>query len=218
MADDDHPVCPQTLDLTDRPLSAILVPVPFPALFVCTGNICRSPMAELLFRAWADPRAQLAASSAGTQALVGHGIDRGSASALGQLGIDPTAHRAQQFQPWMAADADLILTAERAHRDLVMTACPSAWRRTFTIKEFARLAPYVEGDDPLSVIKSAATNRGLVGGVPLDEDDVVDPYRNGINHAKEIAADLTQSVNTALGMLGLLAHAGARRRPVPYAH
>jgi protein-tyrosine phosphatase len=72
-------------------------------------------MAELLLRAWTDPRLGLSVSSAGTKAMVGHAIDRGSASALGQLGIDPTTHRARQFGPRMAVDADLILTAERSH-------------------------------------------------------------------------------------------------------
>ena len=196
----------------------ILGLVSFTVLFICTGNVCRSPMAELLFRAWVDPRADVSVSSAGTQAMPAHAIDRGSASALGQLGIDPTQHRSRQFQSWMAADADLVLTAERAHRDLVMTDVPRAWKRTFTIKEFARLAPYVSPADPTEVVAAAAASRGLVGGVPIEDDDVVDPYRNGINHAKEIAADLTQAVNTALGMLGLLAHAGGKRRPMPYLH
>ena len=97
----------------------------FDVLFVCTGNVCRSPMAELLFRGWTDPAADVTVSSAGVQALVGHGIDASSASALGQLGIDPTRHRARQFESWMAADADLILTATRDQRDLVMTAVPA---------------------------------------------------------------------------------------------
>jgi protein-tyrosine phosphatase len=49
--------------------------VSFTVLYVCTGNLCRSPMAELLFRGWADPTADVEVSSAGLQAVVGHGID-----------------------------------------------------------------------------------------------------------------------------------------------
>lgn len=188
----------------------------FQILAVCTGNVCRSPMAELLLRAWADPRADLDVSSAGVQALVGHAIDRGSASALGQLGIDPTHHRARQFEPWMAADADLILTAERAHRDQVMVDVPSAFRRTFTMKEFARLAPTVHSPDARTAIAEAAAGRAAVGPVPLEDDDMPDPYRRATRHAKSIAQQITEAVQVTLDMLSFSPRRVLAERPLPY--
>lgn len=94
------------------------------------------------------------------QTLVGHGVDGPSASALWQLGINPASHRARQFDTKMAAEADLVLTAERAHRDEIMTQLPTAFRRIFTMKEFARLARHVTPGTAATVIAEVAGARG----------------------------------------------------------
>lgn len=188
----------------------------FTVLYVCTGNICRSPMAELLLRAWADPRAEVQVHSAGMQALVGHPIDRGSASALGQLGIDPGQHRARQFEPRMAVDANLILTAEREHRDKIMTEVPSCFRRAFTMKEFVRLAPHVGSGDASSVVAEAAVSRPLAGPVPPEEDNLPDPYRQAIKAARTIAQEVTEAVQVTLDMLGFSPKRMSAVRPLPY--
>lgn len=180
-------------------------------LYICTGNVCRSPMAELLLRAWVGPDEDIAISSAGMRALVGRGIDRSSASALGQLGIDPSRHLARQFEPWMAADADLILTAERAHRDQVMTELPSVFRRAFTMKEFARLARHVGSGNAQQVIAAAADIRGIDGPVPVEVDDMPDPFGGRIPQAAAIAAQVTDTVHPIVGMLGM----AARRHAMP---
>lgn len=177
--------------------------VSFTVLYICTGNVCRSPMAELLFQGWVAPGHDLSVSSAGTRALVGHGIDTSSASALGQLGIDPSRHRARQFEAWMAKDADLILTAERAHRDTVMTELPAAFRRTFTMKEFARLAKHLHPGSPLDVIAEAAGFRGIDGPTSEDDDNMPDPYKGRIKNAKSIAQQVTDTVRATVGALGM---------------
>jgi protein-tyrosine phosphatase len=199
--------------------------VSFTVLYVCTGNLCRSPMAELLFRGWADPAADVVVSSAGLRALVGHGIDTSSASALGQLGIDPSRHRARQFEPWMAAAADLILAAGREHRDQVMTDLPSTFKRAFTMKEFALLVGAVGPGEPRAVVAAAAAERGRGGRVKPENLDVRDPYRGAIKHAKTIAEEITETVYATLDALGLAAERWAHppparenrsARPAPY--
>jgi protein-tyrosine phosphatase len=202
--------------------------VGFRVLYVCTGNVCRSPIAELLFRAWVGPGPEVTVSSAGTQALVGQGIDGSSASALGQLGIDPTRHRARQFEAWMAAEADLILTAERAHRDFVITELPSTFRRVFTMKEFARLARHARPGTPTEVVAQLAALRGIDGAVAEAADDMPDPYQSPLPLARSIAQQVTNTVHATIGALGMWDHghavatpvvhgqAPARRRPRPY--
>jgi protein-tyrosine phosphatase len=170
-------------------------------------------MAELLFRAWASPDADVRVSSAGTHALIGHPIDFSSASALGQLGVDPSRHRARQYEPWMVDEADLVLTAERTHRDLVMTGLPRAFRRTFTMKEFARLAPRTSAGRPAEVIAEVARIRGIDGLLPADSDDMPDPYRDPIAKARTIAQQITDSVRATVDALGV--GVDPRRAPAP---
>jgi protein-tyrosine phosphatase len=191
--------------------------VPFTVLVVCTGNISRSPMTELLLRAWSDQRADLAVSSAGVGALVGEAMDPAAAAVMSQLGLDPTQHRARQFQPAMAAAADLILTAERHHLEAVLEQAPTALRRAFTIKELARIAPHLQPGPPRDVGAQAAALRGLVPR-PADPsaDDVADPHLQPVAVSRETAAQLTVAVRAILDALGLSPAAAPARRPLPY--
>src|SRR4051812_14826139 len=94
--------------------------VPFSVLFVCTGNICRSPIAERLFLSRVRGGAPIVASSAGTRALVGEPMDAPSAEALRGLGGNPVGHVGRRLRAGEAAAADLILVAEANHRSAVM--------------------------------------------------------------------------------------------------
>jgi protein-tyrosine phosphatase len=178
--------------------------VAFTVLVVCTGNIARSPMTELLMRAMSDPRSGLVVSSVGVHALVGQAMDPGSAAAMSKLGLDPGPHRARQFEPSMAVKADLILTAERYHRETVLHQAPTALRRTFTIKEFARIAQHVQPGTPKQVVARAAAARGLAPA-PDDEaaDDVADPHGQPVKVNLATARELALAVHEIVTTLGL---------------
>jgi protein-tyrosine phosphatase len=173
-------------------------------------------MAELLLRAWADPRAEVEVHSAGMQALVGRKIDDSSAAALTQLGIDPTPHRARQFEPWMAKQANLILTAERSHRDQIMTELPTLFRQTFTMKEFARLAPFITENSAAGALRQASLGRTSVGSVPIEQDDVADPFRGAVKRARSSAEEITALVRVTLDMLRFSTQHMTAGRPMPY--
>ena len=161
-------------------------PAPLSVLFVCTGNICRSPTAERLLRVEADRDGALAVSSAGTAAMVGRGIDGPSARALEQLGVDPTGHVARRLTDELLGSADLVLTAETGHRGAVLARAPGLLRRTFTMLEFVRLAR-ADGEGfatgagvcPADRIAVLAGRRGTVAPPRPGADDLPDPYGRG---------------------------------------
>lgn len=181
----------------------------FTVLFVCTGNVCRSPVAERLLRARAGS-APVMVNSAGMGALVGEGIDGPSALALRELGVDADGHVARQLTAALAGTADLILTAELAHRSAVVQADPLSFRRTFTMREFARLGAEL---GPLAGPVTEAALRGRVADVadrrgwsdPPEPgvDDIGDPYRASMEVARACVAELADAVAGISGALGL---------------
>lgn len=180
-------------------------------LFVCTGNVCRSPMAELLLRA--EARSGLEVASAGMHALVGEGIDPPSGAVLAERGIDASAHRARQFEVPMAAHSDLVLTAECMHRDRILTEAPTLYRRVFTMKEYARLAVPIARATPAEVVAAAAARRGVVEAVAQSSDDIVDPFRGTVAQARAVAEQLRSVVEQVIATVASAAPRHADPNP-----
>ncbi len=92
-------------------------------LFVCTGNICRSPMAAGLMEHMLPPplRASIKIFSAGTSALVGQRASENAVLTMKARGIDISSHRGRQVDGPMLAAADLILVMEPVHRRIIQT-------------------------------------------------------------------------------------------------
>ncbi len=85
-------------------------------LFVCTANVCRSPMAEAIFNALAEERKlPWQAVSAGVAALEGEDITPNARAALEEVGIYPEGHRARQVSEAMLEEADLVLAMSPRH-------------------------------------------------------------------------------------------------------
>jgi len=113
-------------------------------LFVCAGNVCRSPLAEGLATAWvarqvAQGSPDMRINSAGIEAAVGREMDPKSVRALSRLGGRPPARAAKALTPEMADEADLLLTMTRRHRRTVLEMSPRGLQRTFTLLEAADL-------------------------------------------------------------------------------
>ena len=102
-------------------------------LFVCVGNICRSPTAELLMRHRLQGRAGVEVSSAGLQALVGRPVDPEAAALLRIAGVDPETHKARQASPSVLAAADLILVMEQVHQVKIAREVPQVSGKTFLL-------------------------------------------------------------------------------------
>ncbi|HET6165660.1 MAG TPA: hypothetical protein VFE07_02430 [Marmoricola sp.] len=163
---------------------------PFRVLFVCIGNVCRSPVAERLLAARL-PRDRFEVSSAGVGAMVGYAMSRYAAVELQAYGGDPLGFAARQLTPQMIEQSDLVLTATRELRSQVLAEVPNALRRTFTILEFAALAEQAEGGSPADVVKWAVSHRSLVGN---HDQDVPDPYRRGPEEHARAARSLDAAV------------------------
>ncbi len=154
----------------------------FAVLCVGTGNICRSPAAERLLAAALG--AEIDVSSAGTLALVGRWIDSPMDRLIVLAGADVSQFEARILREPMLRAADLILTMTDAHTGDVIEMWPRAVRKTFTIREFARLLGSIE---PTALPQTTVAER-LRAAIPLaaasrrpvadrTRDDVVDPYR-----------------------------------------
>jgi len=140
-------------------------------LFVCTGNICRSPTGERLAAAYAALHGMpnFTTSSAGTRAVIGHPIHRDAAVVLEELGGDASVFAARQLKSKLASSADLIIAMTSAHRDIVLEAAPRQLSRTFTLTEAARLAS-MDGAETLADL--AALRRRLTAN---EKADIPDP-------------------------------------------
>ena len=102
-------------------------------LTVCVGNICRSPVAEVLLR---DRLPGRKVWSAGLQAVVGHGADATARDIAGQHGLYLSSHRAQQIASWMCTHADLVLVMEASHQQELEKLYPTARGKIRRLGEF----------------------------------------------------------------------------------
>ena len=114
-------------------------------LFVCTGNTCRSPMAEYL---WNHKYARLAvAQSAGLTALEGMPMAENAQEALQEIGIDGTTHAARRFDPIMGKNADRIVAISGAHAAMLLSMCDSDTAKKVTVLGQGVSDPYGLGLD-----------------------------------------------------------------------
>ncbi|MBI2928343.1 MAG: ribose 5-phosphate isomerase B [Verrucomicrobia bacterium] len=117
-------------------------------LFVCTGNVCRSPMAEGLFRRAVHGRNEYRALSAGVGAMAGQPPSPHAIRVLQELGIDIAAIRSRPLSGDLIQQADYIFGMTQGHVDTIMVLYPQAAERTFLLREFDDTLEMFEKDIP----------------------------------------------------------------------
>ncbi|MGH9282419.1 MAG: hypothetical protein ACRD0S_05725 [Acidimicrobiales bacterium] len=164
---------------------------------LCTGNICRSPMAEaFLRRRLADLGVEAHVHSAGrlweNTPATPEGVE-----VLAAMGYDTSSHRSRRLTPDMARRADLVLGMAREHVRDVAVISTELWPRTFTIKELVRRAEQVGPRSPdqpfdewLAKVHAGRTTADMMGWSA--EDDVADPIGAGRGVYRRTAEDLDQ--------------------------
>ncbi|HZE66141.1 MAG TPA: hypothetical protein VE081_05885 [Sporichthyaceae bacterium] len=190
-------------------------PGTFRMLYICTGNICRSPFAEV-FTAHRLAEYGLAGaitvSSAGTGALVGHPMHPSSRAEAVHRGVPEwwvDAFAARQLDKRTAGGADLILTATPAQRAEAVRIWPRALPAAFTLLEFARLVALVDPRglpaDPVdrggALVAAARAHRGMAPGGGPDADTVPDPYGGPPEAHRTAAAMVAAAVETVVRAL-----------------
>jgi glycine hydroxymethyltransferase len=120
-------------------------------LFVCTGNVCRSPMAEGLFRHAVQGHGEFRVESAGIGAMEGQPPSPYAVQAVRELGIDISKQRSRMLTSELVRQADFIFGMTHSHIDTVTMLYPQAAEKTFLLREFDETLDLFEKDisDPI---------------------------------------------------------------------
>ena len=140
-------------------------------VIVCTGNTCRSPMAEAIFKDLINDKGQaneILVSSAGIYAFDGDGASPQAIEVMKkEYGIDLIKHRARVLDGSDIEDADIILVMTKHHKQMILDIYPEAVSKVHLLKEYAGSEGYT---------------------------DIIDPFGQDYNTYKKCANELEESI------------------------
>lgn len=188
----------------------------FTVLFVSTGNVCRSPMAERLAerelsRTLGPTADAFRLCSAGTWGHDGAHMEDHARAVLAEHGARESAFVARELLPDQVLSADLVLTGSAEQRHQVHLLDPHAVDRTFTLREFARLASVLDVGAHLgeatararTLVEAAAhlRRRILPASVP---EDIADPYGAPQHVFRLCAAEILECLSVFVDQVSAL--------------
>ncbi len=126
-------------------------------LMVCTGNSCRSVMAEYLLKKYLRPEQNVEVYSAGTGVFLSTAASGGSLEVLKKRGVDASQHLSQSVSSTMLYKSDMILVMTEAHRQVVLKHAPEVYDRVYLLREFLKegAGASIEIPDPMGQPLSA---------------------------------------------------------------
>ncbi len=154
-------------------------------IFVCTANICRSPVAEAVLRDRLQKRglAEWTVSSAGTWAMMKRGASRNSVLVLAEQGLDISHHQSQLIEGRHLVAADLVVCMESGHAEALRVEFPQHAGKIFMLSEMVNC-----------------------------HFSVNDPYGQSLDAYQEMAQEVTELIDSGLERILELAAANAAQR------
>ena len=178
-------------------------------LFVCTANQCRSPLGEALLRVQLQARAPdvvVDVSSAGVSATAGTTATSPTIDAASTLRVDLSAHRSVRLVAAQVRAANLVICMERRHVQEAVLLDPSAFTRSFTLKELVRRGRAV-GRRGYREPLADWTARVSAGRRPIDllgasrDDDIDDPTTNPMVAHQSTALEIDDLLGTVVELV-----------------
>jgi len=156
-------------------------------LFICTGNTCRSVIAEALFKKmmFEHKRDDVDVFSAGIMAGSGVGASQGAREVLARAGINVSRHISREVTKDLAQRSDLILIMERLHESAILKIAPQVKNRVFLLKEFAN--PVRNNNNLVAKISN---------GAKIDENnlDIADPSGQPLGYYEDVYASIKEAL------------------------